>query len=47
MPERPEQIRAVAIFDKPRMVRLLQAKVSPELEALLPSMLNRAFKGQL
>jgi type I restriction enzyme S subunit len=47
MPEVDQQKRAVLIFEKLEMIKRLQAKTSAELDALLPSVLDRAFKGEL
>jgi len=47
MPEVDQQKRAVLIFEKLEMIKRLQAKTAAELDALLPSVLDKAFKGEL
>jgi len=51
IPEIPEQLRIIAYLDdlqaKCDRLRTLQAQTAAELDALLPAILDRAFKGQL
>ncbi|MDQ6642992.1 MAG: restriction endonuclease subunit S [Chloroflexota bacterium] len=51
LPSLPEQRRIVAYLDdlqaKVDALKQLQAETSAELDALLPSILARAFKGEL
>ena len=51
MPPLPEQRRIVTYLDdlqaKVEQVKALQAKTAAELDALLPSILDKAFKGEL
>ena len=44
LPPLPEQRRIVAEVDAPRR---LQAETAAELDALLPAILDKAFKGKL
>jgi len=47
MPPVNDQRRAVPTFERVRVLRRLQAETGAELDALLPSILDRAFKGEL
>ncbi len=51
LPPLPEQHRIVAYLDrlqaKVDALKNLQAETAAELDALLPSILDRAFKGEL
>ena len=51
LPSLPEQHRIVAYLDelqaKVDMLKRLQAETAAELNALLPSVLDKAFKGEL
>jgi type I restriction enzyme S subunit len=51
MPPLPEQCRIVAELDALQAqvdtLKRLQAETSAELDALLPAILDRAFKGEL
>ncbi|MFZ3170224.1 MAG: restriction endonuclease subunit S [Candidatus Methanoperedens sp.] len=51
IPPLPEQLRIVAYLDelqaKVDALRRLQAETGAELDALLPAVLDRAFKGEL
>ena len=51
MPPLPEQRRIVAYLDdlqaKVDALKALQAETAAELDALLPAILDRAFRGEL
>jgi type I restriction enzyme S subunit len=47
MPPVNRQEQAIPIFKKLGMLKRLQAETSAELDALLPSILDKAFKGEL
>ena len=47
MPELDQQKKAVLAFDKLQILKRLQADTFVELDALLPSVLDKAFKGEL
>ena len=47
MPTIDWQKEAVPIFDKVHALKRLQTETSAELDALLPSVLDKAFKGDL
>jgi type I restriction enzyme S subunit len=47
MPAIEQQQRAIPIFDSARIIRQHQAATAAALDALLPSILDRAFKGEL
>ena len=51
VPPLPEQRRIVAYLDdlqaKVDQLKTLQAQTAAELDALLPSILDRAFRGEL
>lgn len=47
MPSVSDQERAIAMFATVNKVQALQRKIAPELDAMLPSILDKAFKGDL
>jgi type I restriction enzyme S subunit len=47
MPTVEQQEQALKAFSKVTELKKLQAKTAPELDALLPSILDKAFKGNL
>jgi type I restriction enzyme S subunit len=47
MPTIEQQTEAVEIFSRLRSIPVLQAQSQAELDALLPSILDKAFKGEL
>lgn len=47
MPDIDQQAKAAAMFDKLTTASQLRAAAAAELDALLPSILDRAFKGGL
>ncbi|MBI3248015.1 MAG: restriction endonuclease subunit S [Deltaproteobacteria bacterium] len=47
MPEIDRQAKAVPAFDKLQILKRLQAETAAELDALPPSVLDKAFKGEL
>jgi type I restriction enzyme S subunit len=47
MPTIPNQERAVRMFDRVRDAQQEQTTISAEVDAMLPAILDRAFKGQL
>ncbi len=47
MPRIDDQRRAVPVFERLRALKSLQAETAAELDALLPSILDTAFKGEL
>jgi hypothetical protein len=47
MPEIEQQCRAVPVSAKARAIQLHQVATAAALDALLPSILDRAFKGEL
>jgi type I restriction enzyme S subunit len=47
MPPVEQQTKAAAVFDRLEPVRHIQGQTIAELDALLPAILDRAFKGEL
>jgi hypothetical protein len=47
MPEVAQQERAESVFAQVGSLQRLQAESAAELDALLPAILDRAFKGEL
>ena len=47
MPTIEQQAETVESFGRLRSIPLLQAQSAAELDALLPSILDKAFKGEL
>ncbi len=47
MPCIEQQKEAVAVFEKMNLLKRLQAETAAELDALLPAVLDKAFKGEL
>ena len=47
MPDVDQQKRGEALFAEVDALRRLQAETGAELAALLPAILDRAFKGEL
>ncbi len=47
MPSLADQRRAVAMFSSLKSVQNLQSQTAEELDAMLPAILDKAFKGQL
>jgi type I restriction enzyme S subunit len=47
MPPVEQQTKSAELFDKLEPVRHIQAQTAAELDALLPAILDRAFKGEL
>ncbi len=47
MPSVDQQQQAVEAFGQIDQVRHIQAETATELEALLPAVLDRAFRGEL
>lgn len=47
MPSVSDQEKAVAMFAKVKAVRTLQREITPELDAMLPAIIDKAFKGEL
>lgn len=47
MPKIEQQERAILIFAQLKALNGLQFKTAAELDALLPSVLDKAFKGEL
>lgn len=47
MPSLSDQEQAVAMFAKVKAVQTLQLEIAPELDAILPAILDKAFKGAL
>ena len=47
MPEIDQQEKAVQVFNRLRFLKHLQTETTAELGALLPSVLDKAFKGEL
>jgi hypothetical protein len=47
MPSLPDQKRAIELFRSVDVVRGLQKEITPELAAMLPAILDKAFKGEL
>jgi type I restriction enzyme S subunit len=47
MPSLAEQYRALKIFERIRTVQVLQTETAAELDAMLPTILDKAFKGKL
>lgn len=47
MPEVEQQKRAIAIFERLDSLKPLQTDTADELDALLPSVLDKAFRGEL
>ena len=47
LPSLPDQDKILAILDKVEDIKRLQSDTAAELAALLPSILDKAFKGQL
>jgi type I restriction enzyme S subunit len=47
MPDVYQQERAEAVFSRLNTLKHLQTETAAELDALLPAILDRAFKGEL
>jgi type I restriction enzyme S subunit len=47
MPDVDQQKRGEALFAEVEALKRLQAETAAELDALLPALLDRAFKGEL
>jgi type I restriction enzyme, S subunit len=47
MPDVDQQKRGEAVFAEVDALKRLQAETAAELDALLPSILDQAFKGEL
>jgi type I restriction enzyme S subunit len=47
MPDSRAQSQGVSVFSRMEELRVLRRTVAPEMSALLPSILDRAFKGEL
>jgi type I restriction enzyme S subunit len=47
MPELDQQKSVVAVFKRLDALKGLQSETAAELNALLPAILDRAFKGEL
>jgi type I restriction enzyme, S subunit len=47
MPSLPDQRRAIEAFATVNAVRQLQREIIPDLDAMLPAILDKAFKGEL
>jgi hypothetical protein len=47
MPSLSDQERAVAMFATVKAVQTLQLEIAPELDAMLPAILAKAFKSEL
>jgi len=47
VPELTQQNQAVKIFEKIEPLKRLQADTAVELDAMLPSILDKAFRGEL
>jgi len=47
MPSLSDQKRAISMFATINKVQALQREIAPELEAMLPAILDQAFKGEL
>lgn len=47
MPDIDQQRKAVSVFERLGALRCIQAETAVELNALLPSVLDKAFKGEL
>jgi hypothetical protein len=47
MPPLEQQQKAIEVFEKLKLVKQHHTATAPHLEALLPSILDKAFKGEL
>ncbi len=47
MPSVPDQQRALATFDRIRAVQRMQSETTAELQAILPAIIDKAFRGEL
>ena len=47
MPSVDQQARAIGMFNSIAKARRLQSETTPKLDALMPAILDKAFKGEL